>query len=101
MLFMMLRETLLKNLIILQKNELLMLEITQEGTNQKNTRNHCEFIYNSSLSPTGVFGWGSVKKKTDSRARFSIKKNNTSNIEYIFNSEDGTYYSALYRKKDK
>lgn len=66
---------------------------------QKNTRNHCEFIYNSTLSPIGVFGWGNVKKKADSRARLSIRTNSSINIKYVFNSEDGTYYSALYRKK--
>ncbi len=61
---------------------------------QKNTRNHCEFIYNSTLSPIGVFGWGNVKKKADSRARLSIRTNSSTNIKYVFNSEDGTYYSA-------
>ena len=70
-----------------------------ESATKKNSRNHCEFIYNNTLNPIGVFGWGNVKKTTNSRARFSIKKNNTTNAEYVYNSEDGTYYSALYRRK--
>ena len=70
-----------------------------ESSSLKNKRNHCEFIYNNSLSPIGVFGWGNVKKDINSRARFSIRKNKNTSVEYVYNSEDGTYYSALYRRK--
>ena len=70
-----------------------------ESATKKNSRNHCEFIYNNTLNPIGVFGWGNVKKTTNSRARFSIKTNSSTNVKYILNSEDGTYYSALYRRK--
>ena len=76
-----------------------------ESSINKNSRNHCEFIYDASDVVGGqvrVFGWGNIKISNMSRANFSLRKNvnkGSTKDDLIYNGNDGTYYSVLYRRK--